>query len=92
MELIVFEGIAASVLTLIVGVLSYLYKRVVNRVDMITHELELQRRDIDSKLDRKDVKEVVEDKLAPLVVTLQEIKKDLDEIGRDLKKITRKNL
>lgn len=86
----VFQGIVSTIIAAIVGLVGYLHKRLVSRVDLINKDLDVHRRDIDTKLERREVKEVVDDKLAPLIVTLQDIKKDLDEIGRDVKKITRK--
>lgn len=85
----IFEGLIGTVLTIVTSILGYLHKSVSNRMSHVEELLNNHMREIDTKTNRKEVKEIIEDKLAPIQVTLQDIKRDLDEIGKDLKTLTR---
>jgi hypothetical protein len=83
----VLETAAIGIASGILGVCGFLYKRIMSRLDACETKMIHQDHLLSTKLDREAAKELVSDKLAPIIVTLQDIKKDLDEISRDVKKL-----
>lgn len=83
-----FEGIIGTILTGALATIGYFHKRTNNKIDVLDSRLDHQELELMSKMDRVSTKEIVNDRLAPIEVTLQDIRKDIHEIQRDIKKLT----
>jgi tRNA(Ser,Leu) C12 N-acetylase TAN1 len=86
----VTEGIVIAIITGVVSLIGYLHKRLTTRLDVMDEHLIKQSHQLDGKLNREQVKEIIADKIAPVHITLQDIKKDLDEISKDVKELTKR--
>ena len=78
------DVILSGILVLITSVGGWLIKRTVRRIDCLEKQ-------ITHKMDKDDVKEHIEYKLAPLNNILMMLKEDLDEIKKDVKRIIEKS-
>ncbi len=86
----ILEGAMAAVLTAAVSGWGFIHRRIIKRLDRIDKRLEDHAHQLDFKMSRDDVKEVVADKMAPIHVTLKAIKEDLDEISKDVKELAKR--
>lgn len=81
----VLTSTVSSAATAGMGIMVYVYQKLHARLDHIEDQGIKNKISVEKKLDKVAVREVVEDKLAPIHVMLETIQDDVKEIKTDIK-------
>lgn len=85
LEEILLAGVASG-LPIISSIAGYVYKKHHDRLNNLEFKIDKHTISLEKKLDREQVREIIDDKVQGICIRLDEIKEDIRDIKTDLKR------